>query len=267
MEPFEILIADGHSRDDTLKVAQQFQKVKIIGFAKGVGKARRMLTEHASGGIIAWVDADVLLPSNWLESHLQLHSANKHVLMLSGKWPGQTIPPDGDITDISCEPTPLREGGTLTQMACTMKKGIFSLVNYDRRFRVAEDWDFTTSADRIGIRSFSSDGLLMFHIRRPVSRKFRVRFALYSGNYVVFLKKYGLWYIKYDPRRLVSFVVRIAMLYALPLAIILSPFTLLVYPIAWVVHSAMYKMITHPFRLLVEMVKGVGEHLYLLKIL
>jgi len=244
VKPYEILIADGYSKDDTLRIVGKNTKVRVIGFAKGIGKARKMLADHAGGDIIAWVDADVVIPSNFLETHLRVHSRNKEIMILSGKW----------------------LDGSLTQMACTMKKEVFSIVNYDERFRVGEEWDFMVSAYLKGVRLAYCNDLSVFHARRRLSRKFRLN-AIYGGNYVLFLKKYGLWYIRFNPKNFLVFVFSMGMIYALPLSIFLSPFALLVYPAAWLAHSLMYRMLTSPFVLFSETLKGIGEHLYLLKIL
>ena len=189
VKPYEVLIVDGYSKDDTLEKVRKYPKVRVVGFAKGIGKARKILAEHATEDIIAWVDADVVIPSNWLELHLKIHSENKEIMILSGKSPVRTISPKENVSNVSCETKSVHKGGSLTQMACTMKKEVFSLVNYDERFRVGEEWDFMVSAHLKGIQHFYCDGLFAFHIRRRVARKFRVRYIIYGGNDIFFSSK------------------------------------------------------------------------------
>jgi len=266
VRPSEVMIVDGYSQDDTLEVVKRFPAVRVVGFAKGIGRARRMLADEARGDIVAWVDADVMVPSNWLETHLKIHERDKEIMTLSGNW-GKIpkLAPGQNPMEVSCEVTPVYEcSGVGTQLACTMKRELFSIVNYDERFRRGEEWDLMVSAVRKGIRAHCCDGLFFFHSGRP--KKLFLKDMVYRGNYVIFLKKYGFWYIKFNPSHFLAFIMRIALIYAIPLSF-LCPFALLVYPAAWAARCLYWKTLENPFWLLVEYMKGIGEHLYLLKVL
>jgi len=155
-----------------------------------------------------------------------------------------------------------------TQAACTMKKELFSVVNYDERFRRSEDWDLVISAYQKGIKMHRCSGLKYFHIGR--SGKRYLKEMIYSGTYVLFLRKHGLWYVKFNPKHFAAFVFRIALIYAIPLAFFF-PFVLMIYPVTWVSYAINAKMPIFSrgpaFKLLAEMMKGIGEHLYLLKLI
>jgi len=269
VKPYEILVVDGHSQDETLKVLQEYPNVKIIGFAKGIGKARKILVDNASGDLIAWVDADMVVPRNWMELNVQIHLERKDIMILSGE--GQFIDAnlaEKIVSEVSCESTPIVEILGSTQAACTMKKELFSVVNYDERFRRSEDWDLVISAYRKGIKAHRCYGLKCFHFGRSAKRY--VKEMIYSGTYVLFLKKHGLWYIKFNPKHFVAFVYRIAMIYAIPLAFFF-PFVLMIYPVAWVSYvinsKASFFSKGIAIKLLAEMMKGIGEHLYLFKLI
>jgi len=269
--PFEILIVDGYSQDETLDILRKYKNVKVIASAKGIGRARKILAERASGEILAWIDADVVVPSNWLELHLKIHRENQSIQILSGRWyafrpllPRQTIP------DTRCEITPIHEWLGITQAACTMKKVLFSSVIYDEKFRRAEEWDLMMAAHRKGIKSHYSKGLFAYHISKPRKRLFKE--MIYAGNYVLFLEKYGLWYIKSNPRHFLTFLLRISLIYALPLSIIF-PWALMSYPIALVAYLINFKLFggysriklkTIVTKLFIELVRGLGEHYHIL---
>lgn len=278
VKPSEILVVDGYSEDETLKILEKYPEVKVVGFAKGIGKARKILANHATGDIIAWVDADAVIPSNWLELHLKIQLEEEKVMILSGRWlVFRSIRPNESVPEVSCEMKPVHEWLNVSQVACTMKKEVFSVVNYDEKFKRGEEWDLIVSAHREGIPSHYCDGLVVFHIRRP--RKRFLKEMIYAGNYVVFLKKYGLWYIKFNPKHFLAFILRIGLIYAIPLSLIF-PLALLMYPVAWCAYSinaymyakrAGYSVSTSMkravFKMLVELMRGVGEHLHLFKIL
>jgi len=264
VKPSEILVVDGYSEDETLKIIERYPDVRVIGFASGIGKARKILAHHATSDIIAWVDADVIIPPNWLEVNLKLHEREEIKILSSSRTFRRYILPDEKVPEVYCEEKPVHEWLGSVQAACTMKKEIFSVVDYDERFKRGEDWDFVVSAHQKGIRSHYCDGLFAFHILR--SRKRYLKDMIYAGNYVTYLKKYGLWYVKFNPRHFLAFLFRIALIYAIPLSFI-SPLALLVYPVAWCACSIHWKVLYHPIKLLIEIMQGIGEHLYLLKIL
>jgi len=269
VKPHEILVVDGNSQDETLKILREYSTVKILGFAKGIGRARRALANNATGDIIAWVDSDTIIPSNWIELNAQIHQRRKDVMILSGK--GQSINEaslDAGTQQVYCELTPATEWLGSSQAACTMKRELFSFVNYDERFRRSEDWDLVVSAYRKGIRPHRSDGLRYLHVSRPAG--LFAKDMIYAGTYVLFLRKHGAWYMRFNPRHLFTFVLRMALIDALPLTLLFPPL-LIIYPLAWIVYSIEGKASPFSydvaFRFIIELMKGVGEHLYLFKLI
>lgn len=273
VKPLEILVVDGYSEDETLKILKEYPDVKVVGFARGIGKARKILVNHASGDIIAWVDADVVVSPNWLELHLKFHREEKVMILSGRRSASRSITPNESV----------HEWLRISQMACTMKKEVFSVVNYDERFKRGEEWDLLVSAHRKSIPSHYWNGFRVSHIPRP--RKRKLREMVYAGNYVLFLKKYGLWYIKFDPKHFLAFIFRIGLIYAVPICLIIGlifavplslifPLALLIYPVAWCAYfinakrkdwGAGIRGIT--FKMLEEIMKGVGEHLHVFKVL
>lgn len=269
MKPHEILVIDGHSQDETLNILREYPTVKVLGFAKGIGKARRALASSATGDIIAWIDSDIIVPLNWIELNVQVHRERKDVMILSGR--GQNISEaaiDVDDLRVHCELTPVIEMLGSSQAACTMKRKLFSLVNYDERFKRSEDWELIVSAHRKGIRSHYCDGLKYYHVSRLA--KTYLKDMIYAGTYILFLKKYHVWYIRFSPKHFSAFALRIALIYAVPFSFLFPP-VLLIYPLAWIVYaiegkSSLFSRGT-AFKFVVETVKGIGEHLYLFEII
>jgi glycosyltransferase involved in cell wall biosynthesis len=73
-EPWEVVIADNGSSDDTVKVAQSFAgrlpalTVVLAGDRKGASHARNRGTAAARGELIAFCDADDVVSEGWLEA-------------------------------------------------------------------------------------------------------------------------------------------------------------------------------------------------------
>lgn len=67
---FEIIVVDDCSTDNTPQIVQKFPRVKLVSLKAnlGAGGARAAGLEHATGEIIAFTDADCIVPEDWLES-------------------------------------------------------------------------------------------------------------------------------------------------------------------------------------------------------
>lgn len=68
--PDEILIIDSNSTDKTRDVAKKYGARIVIEKARGIGLARQRGLEEAKGDIIAFTDADTIVPHNWLSKIL-----------------------------------------------------------------------------------------------------------------------------------------------------------------------------------------------------
>lgn len=67
--PFEVIVVDNNSTDDTLAVAQRYKFVRVLHEPRqGVIYARTAGFDAARGDVIARLDADSIVPPDWLES-------------------------------------------------------------------------------------------------------------------------------------------------------------------------------------------------------
>jgi glycosyltransferase involved in cell wall biosynthesis len=66
---FEVIVVDDGSTDSTIKIAQEFSKVKIIkGKHKGPGFSRNLGAKHAKGDVLVFVDADMTFDREYLRN-------------------------------------------------------------------------------------------------------------------------------------------------------------------------------------------------------
>ncbi len=63
---YEIIVADAKSKDKTRQIAKKFGCKVVAGGLPGIGRNRG--AEKAKGGLILFLDADVILPENFLEN-------------------------------------------------------------------------------------------------------------------------------------------------------------------------------------------------------
>jgi len=79
-EHMELIVVDGYSEDGTLDVI----KSKLRG--SGVRYARQIVADSAQGKFIAWVDADMILPKDFVERQVSFMERNPKVGIAKGKY-------------------------------------------------------------------------------------------------------------------------------------------------------------------------------------
>lgn len=64
---YEVIVVDDASTDETVEIASKYAKVIKSLKNQGEGAVRNIGAREASGEILAFTDADVILPKDWLE--------------------------------------------------------------------------------------------------------------------------------------------------------------------------------------------------------
>lgn len=85
--PFEVIVVDNNSTDATVDIARQFPFVTIVQEAqKGIVYARNAGFNAATGDIIGRIDADTLLPNDWVQQVQDFYAlpANKQRSLTGG---------------------------------------------------------------------------------------------------------------------------------------------------------------------------------------
>jgi glycosyltransferase involved in cell wall biosynthesis len=82
--PYEVIVVDNNSTDETAKVARSFSFVRLLTETKqGVVHARNKGFNAARGTIIGRIDADTILPADWTEKVSKLFK-DKSITAISG---------------------------------------------------------------------------------------------------------------------------------------------------------------------------------------
>jgi len=72
----EIIVVDGHSKDNTFKIAKKYADKVVKDNKRGIADARNIGWKVAKGDIIAYCDADTLPPRDWIEKISELMKSN-----------------------------------------------------------------------------------------------------------------------------------------------------------------------------------------------
>jgi len=83
IKPDEVIVIDGHSKDNTLKFVKQFSVKLFIEPGLGYGYARNYGVQKAKGDIIFFIDSDCYAEPNWIEKALP-HFKDPNIVGVTG---------------------------------------------------------------------------------------------------------------------------------------------------------------------------------------
>lgn len=88
-ELMEVLIVDGYSRDGTPLIIDKHIKesdieVRVFYEDKGLGYARQLVVDNASGKYIVWVDGDMVIPKDFIRKQVEFMEKNPEVAIAKG---------------------------------------------------------------------------------------------------------------------------------------------------------------------------------------
>ena len=161
----EVIVVDDASTDGTGDLVRQVghgsRAVRLVRLPvnRGRGNARAVGLGHAHGDLVAMVDADIVLPPNWLQACLGSIEGVSAV--------GGTAIPDGDVAYL-CRSFGLRPRGRRSTMTITgnnglYRKEIFGTVAFDPDLTEGEDIAFNHAMERAGMKTSLIAGLTVSH--------------------------------------------------------------------------------------------------------
>jgi glycosyltransferase involved in cell wall biosynthesis len=165
LRDYEVVVVDDGSRDGTAavvkEVTEKHRTVRLVALPKnrGRGAARAAGLTAAKGKYIAFVDADILLPKDWLKKcmlHMKTHDAC-----------GGTAVPDGDVSFVhrifGLKPKVTAHSTTVTGSNGLFKRSVFDLVFFNPDKRDGEDVDLGHQIKAAGLATMTVPGLLVEH--------------------------------------------------------------------------------------------------------
>lgn len=170
--PLEILCVDSNSTDGTKKICLEHNVRFIQTDIRGVGFARQLGLEHAKGMIVAYTDADTVVPKDWLKKIVEALEVPSVVgvygeyRVIDGpfwyKWFINYIQP----YFWKCSRVLFRRdipGGQ--NIACWREKGLLA-GGFPKGFQSVEDFEFVRRLNIIGKVSYVKDNYVLSSGRR-----------------------------------------------------------------------------------------------------
>ncbi len=89
----EILVVDNNSSDRTFEIASSIPRVRVVKERqKGLTRARQRGFLEAKGNILAYIDADTLMPEGWAPNIKKEFAADQNLACLSGPYTYYDVP-------------------------------------------------------------------------------------------------------------------------------------------------------------------------------
>jgi GT2 family glycosyltransferase len=165
LEHYEVVVVNDGSRDGTADVvrdrAARNPHIRLIDLSRnrGRGYARSTGIAAAQGEFIATVDADIILPGDWLLRAEQALSGHDAV--------GGTAVPDGDVAYVyqASRLVPRVVGHTtaVTGSNALYRRQVFDIVGFDPSLREGEDVALNRATRGYGLSFRTVPGLLVEH--------------------------------------------------------------------------------------------------------
>ncbi len=187
-QPDEIVLVDGGSIDDTVKLAEQFAaknpKIKLVKVTEASpGKGRNIGIENARNEWIALTDAGIKLEKDWLENLVKAAAKSPGSELIYGNF----SPIMGSLFEkcaaISYVPA-LKENSIRGKSVVSMllKKGVWEKVGGFPDLRAAEDLIFIETAEKQGLKSaFAPKANVHWQLQPNLKTTFQ-KFVLYSKH-------------------------------------------------------------------------------------
>ena len=207
---FEIIVADAGSKDKTIKIAENYGCRIIKGILpQGPAKGRNKGAEIAQGELFLFLDADIIVPKNFLRN--SLNEFEKRKLDIASYF---LIPITKNILFKCCfnffynwmiflYQKILAHGA----MGILVKKQVFEKINgFDEEIKMAEDHYFTRKAAETGkfgiinstkiyisLRRYETDGYLKTILKYMISGIYTIFFGpiksdIFKYNFNHYLK-------------------------------------------------------------------------------
>ena len=181
-DKYEILLIDGGSIDNTLKIAKKFKRVEILNNQKKIISAgRNMAIENSRGKYLVFTDSDCKVDSEWLINLTKriINSQDNVVAYGGPNLVFEEDPPIGKVIGYMQE-TLFGSGGSPGASKIKEGKEVISLGNaniiykidiiknyrYNERLNVGEDCDFNFRLKEKGYRFIYTNEAVIWHHRR-----------------------------------------------------------------------------------------------------
>ena len=227
VQPDRIIVVDA-STDETPDIVRAVNEETIVPIelhkqssrGRGVGGARQDIYELLEEDVLACLDTQKRVGSQWIAKRLKFHRECPEYDILSGTQSDVNRPAEG-----------VKDTDFLRQSNCSIRKSALDRVNgWDPWMARGEDWDIRIRLWTSGAQSYIKGDLSCEFIERD-DPKSTFRKILNRPSSVEFLRKYGIWYIRLHPIHPLGDIISLCSLVVIPFSLLLgavwSPLALL----------------------------------------
>lgn len=187
---FEVLVVDNGSQDRTLAIAESFKdrlNLKVLQQAGvRISALRNLGARAASGGILAFLDADCLAPADWLDRIFALACENcagvlgaHYLLPENSSWVGRTwhryqeAPKAGEVSHVPAGDLIMR------------REDFLKLGGFDETIQTNEDYELCDRARKAGMRVQAFPQIGVIHLGTAQSLRVFFRKQAWHGTHVI----------------------------------------------------------------------------------
>lgn len=188
---FEIIVKDGKSQDQTIKIARKFTKKVFSQKDTSAADARNQGASHATGQILVFIDADTALPPDTLAHFSELMKNEGIVGISCRKVPQSNKTLDRlmyEFVNISTYVSAmLRIGGAHGNLMILRRYAFEQVGGFNPNIIVAEEQDLVRRATKYGRYKFLLDYSVLENPRRLQTwGRLRIYIAWLIGMYKSF---------------------------------------------------------------------------------
>jgi len=197
-KPDEVIVVDGNSVDRTLELVKEAGVDLIISDqGRGLGYARQLGVEQASGDLVCFIDSDTWSPPDWLERMLseiakddELVAVQDFYVSVGRNWVSTL---ESYFFNVSTFRAVVKSSGAATGIENSLWVRDFLIRNkFDSRFRLLEDLDLLHRVSRHGVKTRRVNNIFHIHFPRNNLRDSYIQYW-YRGYYTAcFHIKHGI---------------------------------------------------------------------------
>lgn len=188
----EVIVVDNGSTDNTIQISEGYGARVLIRTAGTISSLRNYGAKASRGDILAFLDADCVVPQDWFERSLPyLHERDPVVLGFRLSVPNSSnwIAKCWDLLFVKRCVTSEADWVQTGNMIMT-RKTFMSVGGFNEELETNEDYDFCFRARTEGFKIISSAETSVIHLRPPESLTGIFKKELWHGKeaFGVFLK-------------------------------------------------------------------------------
>ena len=203
-ENIEVIVVDGHSKDDTVKIASNYP-VKILYESIGTrAGACNVGWRNSNGNILVFTDADCLFLKNWIRKIVNSFEDSKVAAVggidLTSPTSTSYIEIAGGVLE---ELRAMKEkdwyGSAFHLRGCNVaytKEALVKCGGFDNKFKTAEESELQYRLHKMGYKLIFNPSIKVYHKRRSTLKGYLKQFYYYGfGEFQLIQKHPSLFFI------------------------------------------------------------------------